>query len=287
MNHTKIAKSLICLGGLLCFLLPFVSVGVSLSELFDGNWLGMFMPEQSFGLSGVLWFGVIQGLIGPLFRISPQAGMVAVGISLWLGIPFVLTALMGVRSLLREDRVTKWIILVSSGLNFLMFAVLLLFVTASIQKEIGIEIGGGLGLWLFLLLNIAMFVLGILQKEEEEVQERPAAASARPAASKRAGGLVGINGQYSGATIPMEPGAEIVIGRDASSCSLIVSGPKVSRRHCSVKYDPMTGAYNVIDFSSNGTYTSDGKRLPAGQASPLARGSVIYLGDQSVMFRLD
>lgn len=284
MSYTKIAKPIVCLAGLLCFLLPFVSVDVSLSQLLGD--FGSFLPGQSVGISGLLLIGIVHGLIGPLFMVSTQTGLVAAGITLWLGIPFVLTALMGVRSLVREDRITKWIILISSGLNFVMSAVLLFFVTASVQTEIGIEIGGGLGLWLFLLLNIAMFVLGVIQKEEK-VQARPAGSAARPAAARSGGSLVGINGQYSGATIPMEPGAEIVIGRDAASCSLIVSGPKVSRRHCSIKYDPMTGAYNVVDYSSNGTYTSDGKRLPAGQAAPLAKGSFIYLGDQSVMFRLD
>lgn len=284
MNGRRIVKPIICLAGLLCFLLPFVSVDVSLAQMLGE--LGAFLPGQSVGVSGVLLIGVFHFLIGPLFGLSAQTGMIAVGITLWLGIPFILTALMGVRSLIREDRVTKWMILIASGLNFVMSAVLLFFVTASVESGVGIEVGGGLGLWLFLLLNIALFVLGVLQKEEA-VQERPAAGAARPAAQRSGGSLVGINGQYSGATIPMEPGAEVVIGRDAASCSLIVSGPKVSRRHCSIKYDSMTGAYNVVDYSSNGTYTSDGKRLPAGQAAPLAKGSFIYLGDQSVMFRLD
>lgn len=103
----------------------------------------------------------------------------------------------------------------------------------------------------------------------------------------QSGMIEGIKGEYTGASIGMRPGEKLIIGRD-SSVSNIVLAPEnkdVSRSHCSVKYDPYTNCYKVIDTSSNGTFVN-GQQLPANQEIQLPKGTVISLGRGNNQFVL-
>lgn len=114
----------------------------------------------------------------------------------------------------------------------------------------------------------------------------PAPAPA-PAPDPSAIGLLGISGMYQGAKFTMKPGDEFVIGRDGTLANVIIStnGDKVSRRHCTVTFNPATCRYEVTDFSSNGTYHGN-ERLLKGQATPIARGTTIVIGDKMNQFKL-
>ncbi len=58
--------------------------------------------------------------------------------------------------------------------------------------------------------------------------------------------------RFEGGLLPVEPGQEVVVGRDAA-VDLVIDGRRVSRRHCSVRADE-TG-WVVTDLgSANGTY---------------------------------
>ena len=70
---------------------------------------------------------------------------------------------------------------------------------------------------------------------------------------------------------------EISVGRDANMCSILVSGSSISRKHCSVLYESATGKFVVCDYSSNGTYTSNGERLSNKRKYHMDSGSVIML----------
>lgn len=102
-----------------------------------------------------------------------------------------------------------------------------------------------------------------------------------------AGKITGVSGQYSGQSIQMSAGEEIIVGRDPKYCMLVLEYPKISRRHCGIRYDMTSGKYQVIDYSSNGTRLSDGTILSASQYTPVAPGSVLYLGNARESFRLD
>ncbi|MBM4358241.1 MAG: FHA domain-containing protein [Deltaproteobacteria bacterium] len=72
---------------------------------------------------------------------------------------------------------------------------------------------------------------------------------------------------------PLQPG-RLVIGRDPSRVSLVLSHPSVSSLHCTVAFD--RGA--VIDHdSTSGTYVN-GAKLPGGQPMPLPPQGTLYLG---------
>ena len=78
-----------------------------------------------------------------------------------------------------------------------------------------------------------------------------------------------------------------MIGRDPQSCNIVLSSEKkdISRTHCSVKYDPYTDSFKVIDMSSNGTFVN-GQRLIKDQEMQLKAGTVISLGSGENQFRL-
>ncbi len=68
---------------------------------------------------------------------------------------------------------------------------------------------------------------------------------------------------------------EVVVGRDASSCEVIVTGHTISRRHCRIVPGP-GGAWAIEDLqSTNGTFVN-GRRVPQ---AVLSHRDVISLGD--------
>ena len=103
----------------------------------------------------------------------------------------------------------------------------------------------------------------------------------------QSGMIEGIKGEYTGASIGMRPGEKLIIGRDSSVSNIVLTpeNKDVSRSHCSVKYDPYTNCYKVIDTSSNGTFVN-GQQLPANQEVQLAKGTVISLGKGNNQFVL-
>lgn len=102
-----------------------------------------------------------------------------------------------------------------------------------------------------------------------------------------AGQITGVSGQYSGQSVQMSAGEEIILGRDPKYCMLVLEYPKISRRHCGIRYDIVSGKYQVIDYSSNGTRLSDGTIISTSQYTPVSPGAVLYLGNAKEAFRLE
>lgn len=119
----------------------------------------------------------------------------------------------------------------------------------------------------------------------------PAAAVHTPPAAPppvAKGTIVGESGSYAGMSFPIEDGETVAVGRDAKICSIVFAEghPKVSRKHCEIRYAAKSGTYFVTDFSKNGTFLANGTRLIPQSATPLKAGSTIALGGQDEVFRL-
>ena len=101
------------------------------------------------------------------------------------------------------------------------------------------------------------------------------------------GAIEGLSGDYKGASINLKPGEKLLIGRDPQSCNIVISSEKkdISRTHCSVKYDPYTDSFKVIDMSSNGTFVN-GQRLIKDQEMQFRAGTVLSLGSGENQFKL-
>ena len=103
------------------------------------------------------------------------------------------------------------------------------------------------------------------------------------------GVIIGKAGMYRYATFRIKNGEELIIGRDAAMAHIIVDteAEKMSRKHCSLVFDGSRRQYVVTDYSSNGTYTEDGKRLKNKEMTPLPCGTTIYLGNRKNSFLLN
>lgn len=136
----------------------------------------------------------------------------------------------------------------------------------------GVDFSIGVGAWGHIIAGIGMLAMAICT-----IMRKPESASISKADMTAEGALVGISGEYAGACIPVseEP---LIIGREQSSCHLILPGEHVSRRHCSIVYDKVRKIYIVKDFSSNGTYLEGGKRLSSQQSNEVASGEQIRIG---------
>lgn len=100
-------------------------------------------------------------------------------------------------------------------------------------------------------------------------------------------GVLCVAGEYLGVSIPLTSSTDVLtIGRDAACCNLVLSGSKISRKHCEITYSPVRGNYRVVDTSSNGTYIKGGARLAKDQPTDLMPGTVLYLGNETNSFRL-
>jgi pSer/pThr/pTyr-binding forkhead associated (FHA) protein len=84
----------------------------------------------------------------------------------------------------------------------------------------------------------------------------------------------------SGETIELGNG-RLVVGRD-DSCDLIVSGMRVSRRHCSIA--PVQDGYLLRDESANGTIVN-GKRMTGTYL--LGHGDVVRVDEHELRFEID
>lgn len=98
--------------------------------------------------------------------------------------------------------------------------------------------------------------------------------------------ITGVKGKFKGAKIPVKSGESILIGRDIKRCQIILDENSISRKHCMIQYDPMTGNYIVVDDSANGTFAKNGKKLPSKRRLSLSPGTVIRIGKSDNFFQL-
>lgn len=163
---------------------------------------------------------------------------------------------------------------------------------------------GGSGRVIFLVISVMLIVYGILcltvwrNRQQKPVtandydyvfQQNPevwnhSQSISRKISIRAVGEIRGIRGEYSGQSIELHSGEEIVFGRDPEYCMLIFQNPKVSRRQCGIRYDAGNGYYQAIDYSSSGTTLSDGTLLTTSEYTTLLPGTVIYIADGTEAF---
>ena len=106
----------------------------------------------------------------------------------------------------------------------------------------------------------------------------------KPKASKPSGLVECLGGIYKGAKFPFEE--EIVIGRDGACASIVIDNPKVSRRHCIIRYSPQNGGYLVTDTSSNGLFNKQGQAFPKNTPVACSAGTILVIGKSGNEFIL-
>lgn len=103
---------------------------------------------------------------------------------------------------------------------------------------------------------------------------------------KNYGSLICTQGIYLGSHIRIYPEKEILIGRDGTQADLVINLPLVSRNHCSILYRHTEMLYEVTDYSSNGTFIDNGRRLLPHETYILPAGCTLCFGDKGTVFQL-
>lgn len=99
--------------------------------------------------------------------------------------------------------------------------------------------------------------------------------------------IIGVAGMYAGAKFPLQPDHPVLVGRDKTVVQIVFTegAEKISRRHCSIMFNSKEQKYQVIDYSSNGTYV-DGSKLPTNVPVLVKRGTELALGNTKNVIRL-
>lgn len=100
--------------------------------------------------------------------------------------------------------------------------------------------------------------------------------------------LVGISGALAGTVYPISSQG-LSIGRDTLSCQVVLpsSQSRVSRVHCYVTFNPMSGMFVLNDRNStHGTFLANGKRVTFSQPVALRSGDRFYLATPENMFEV-
>ena len=97
--------------------------------------------------------------------------------------------------------------------------------------------------------------------------------------------LLVTSGTYKGNKWAIPGNMEIVIGRSAEQCNIVLNDPNISRTHCSVRFDQKNGCFYIKDTSSNGTYSATGQRYAAGAFNAVNPDSQFYLSTADFMFK--
>lgn len=100
------------------------------------------------------------------------------------------------------------------------------------------------------------------------------------------GALVCVQGAYIGNIVRIVPEQSIIIGRDGTSADMVVNLPLVSRQHCTIIYHEKEDNYEVVDYSTNGTFVDGSFRMKCGNVYLLKPGATLSFGDKNTIYRL-
>ena len=100
------------------------------------------------------------------------------------------------------------------------------------------------------------------------------------------GTLICTCGIYEGSMIRIKAEQRVLIGRDGNVVDVVINLPLVSRIHCEITYHKKEQKYEIIDYSSNGTFIEGNTRLIPKQVYLLNPETELSLGDFSTTYKL-
>lgn len=146
--------------------------------------------------------------------------------------------------------------------------------------------GGGFTVGLVLLEAVFYMILGFGVDEYIYGKKKPIQDNLEPYIEKNAGYIRCIAGERAKASVIIEEGELVKIGRDPKVATLILDEnndkSKISRLHCEVEYDAHLSVYYITDYSKNGVSLEDGTKLIAGVRTPVKRGTKLILPKNNV-----
>lgn len=97
-----------------------------------------------------------------------------------------------------------------------------------------------------------------------------------------------VRGEFSGSSFPLPPERTVVIGRDPKEANIVLTDPRISRKHLNVLFDPQNGRVVFRDLRSSHGVIINGKKLSAGEELVMAADSapLVVLADTAAAFIL-
>lgn len=161
------------------------------------------------------------------------------------------------------------------------------------------ESGGSIILWYLLLLvlfgvgpivslaiiikNFNKMVYGFNRRltEDQYHQKKDYGSSAFGDTIGTQGVLRCVGGVLTGASIVLNDGETVVLGRDPRNANLIIDDTKVSRVHCSITYDAGSNTFVIVDNSRNGIILGNGQKLETGKKTRVFCKTEFILADRN------
>lgn len=103
---------------------------------------------------------------------------------------------------------------------------------------------------------------------------------ANPYAAPERAVLTGSSGEYV-----VRAGSELSVGRDPTQCGVVLTEPRVSGVHATLKLDQVQ-LWARDETSNNGTFV-DGARLPPGEWTPVRSGAQLRFGPVEMTIRVE
>ncbi len=79
---------------------------------------------------------------------------------------------------------------------------------------------------------------------------------------------------------------EIIIGSQQGRAHIILNDTYVSRQHCTIRFNQVSGCYEVRDLSSNGIFFANGTRMQRNIYISCPRETILYIGSANQQFML-
>lgn len=103
----------------------------------------------------------------------------------------------------------------------------------------------------------------------------------------RQGGIIGIKGNLIGRRFELRNNAEVILGRDGEQCDIVIHGSKVSRIHCTIRFNFHSNDYTVCDCSQNGTLAGEEEFLIHKEKRRVKPGTILKLGNNENIIQLN
>lgn len=99
--------------------------------------------------------------------------------------------------------------------------------------------------------------------------------------------LYGVTGDFSGSSFDLSDRDEIVLGRDPKECNIVFDQTQtsISRKHCGVRFDAITGKVVITNYSKNGVIVGSGQ-LPGNMSVSVDKGAEFCLGTPENKFKI-
>lgn len=253
---------------MICFLLPFVTISCQGQEISTINGyelvIGKTIEEQ----------GQEDGIGPNPLLIGILIAMIALIILVFIGSP-------------RFN-------FIGVILNILCIIMLIMFKVIFTQKveECGFQADYEIGYWLTLAVSIVNTCywgyLAFFNKDTEYINaEEYGDYHDNNGEQDIYPYIIGLSGYYGGSVI--EVGYEVInIGRDSEVCQLVYpqSYSKVSRKHCSIRFDFEIGKFILEDYSTNGTFVDSKNKDSQIYLYELEPGSQFYIASREELYEV-